>query len=430
MPIVSLSHSQRTPLRVSQRTATALLNPQERSHSCMWPGCTASFDTAELMKDHVLHTHFSDEDFSKYTCDVGGCERTYVTKHAFEDHRKTHSQDELDGSSEYKCEFAGCGKTYRLKSMLDRHIGKIHSVTYVCDHPGCGEKLTSKKALRSHRVVHKDVKSPNIACPVSGCQESFSSRMRLKAHIELSHPSVIRDQDSRTPHSRDKEMASPDDQKQVYACDYPGCNRVYMSAWALKEHRERHRSSPYDCGLCTQSFAFRKDLLVHRRTHSADGVKPIYKCDHPGCDRSYVVPGRLARHKATHKSATYKCDYPSCIQTFGLKGDLARHRQTHNPNRSESVFCDHPGCSKSYRSAHALAMHKEKHLTATLACPYPSCTYTFVYKQDLARHVRTHGAVYPCDIPSCRHIATTQEALNAHKATHSTESRPESQACD
>ena len=69
----------------------------------------------------------------------------------------------------------------------------------------------------------------------------------------------------------------------------------------------------------------------HSRAHT--GEKP-YKCDWPGCNKSYKMSSNLTPHMLTHTGEKpYKCDWPTCKKRFTYPQHLKRHKFTHQRNR-------------------------------------------------------------------------------------------------
>jgi hypothetical protein len=59
----------------------------------------------------------------------------------------------------------------------------------------------------------------------------------------------------------------------VYKCDYPGCNKSYSLEGSLEEHRLTHRPKNTPCDVCGKLFIHGDSVRQHKRLMHADIVK-------------------------------------------------------------------------------------------------------------------------------------------------------------
>ncbi|KAI3637249.1 hypothetical protein MIR68_004955 [Amoeboaphelidium protococcarum] len=80
--------------------------------------------------------------------------------------------------------------------------------------------------------------------------------------------------------------------QQLYACDFPGCNKQFDKYHNLKSHVKSHSvERPYACETCGLRFSRNHDLKRHERIHA--GVRP-YVCEY--CQKSFLRLDALNRH--------------------------------------------------------------------------------------------------------------------------------------
>ncbi|XP_077496654.1 uncharacterized protein LOC144107502 [Amblyomma americanum] len=156
------------------------------------------------------------------------------------------------------------------------------------------------------------------------------------------------------------------------------------------------------CDLCQYSTVFRRNLTVHRRTHT--GEKP-YSCR--CCARRFTHKSGLNRHMRTHgDQPRHEC--PHCSKSFLQSVHLAAHLRTHGVAAPDGegeageedlrpMSC--PLCQHAFPGKKALMQHLQRHVTADGQLLYPCarCEQVFAEQSSLDQHV---SADHPLDGPS------------------------------
>ncbi|KAK8737540.1 hypothetical protein OTU49_004531 [Cherax quadricarinatus] len=81
----------------------------------------------------------------------------------------------------------------------------------------------------------------------------------------------------------------------------PLCGRLLHTRSRFRSHLEycRRAANPqFACQTCHKSFAYRKDLEKHVRTHTGERPYPCHYCTYRFADRSSLVKHRRRHHPA------------------------------------------------------------------------------------------------------------------------------------
>ncbi|CAG2117567.1 unnamed protein product, partial [Medioppia subpectinata] len=240
--------------------------------------------------------------------------------------------------SAFICPINKCHKSYETDDRFQYHLRYKHSSPrFVCQHTGCGKRFRRRDALDVHSLNHEDIK--RVECPINGCHYRCTAEKYLTQHL-LSH-------------SADRE---------VFRCDFIGCQMTYKTISGLNGHQRTHRTVPtYRCGVdeCSEMFfgthaRRRHQEVVHNRRPFVKRVIK-YGCDWPGCE---WTGGHVNEHRRIHTGEMPAvCHWPDCGKRFRSNACLRNHMNIHTNVRP--YVCHWPGCQYSAANSGNLAKHKK-----------------------------------------------------------------------
>jgi len=186
------------------------------------------------------------------------------------------------------------------------------------------------------------------------------------------------------------------------------CEKRFSSRVALYNHTNIH-SGKYKCTECGRCCRSKRDLVVHRRSHSGE---KLYSCGE--CEKRFSSPSALCGHRNIHRGK-YKCtDCGRCCHT-------SRHLTIHRRSHSGEKAFECSVCSKRFTTSSHLVVHSIIHSRGKLySCT--QCEECFSYHSELSYHMNIHHREYtevkPYSCPQCDECFSHHSALSYHMNIH------------
>ncbi|KAM6980193.1 zinc finger protein ZXDC [Aplochiton taeniatus] len=268
-------------------------------------------------------------------------------------------------------------------------------VTFGCPQPDCPGTFDTRQKLKVHLLNHQEDPRP-FQCTFEGCGWAFTTSYKLKRHLQ-SHDKV-------RPHT----------------CQFEGCGRRFTTVYNLKAHVKVHdQENAFVCEICSERFRSATRLTNHQRVHF-EPQRP-YKCEFPGCEKTFITFSALFSHNRTHfrETGQFFCTYPGCDKCYDKACRLKIHMRSHTGERP--FVCDSEGCGWSFTSMSKLLRHKRKHDDdRRFTCPEEGCGKSFTRAEHLKGHSITHLGTKPfeCHVEGCSAKFSARSSLYIHSKKH------------
>ncbi|XP_054834164.1 zinc finger protein ZXDC [Eublepharis macularius] len=294
----------------------------------------------------------------------------------------------------YPCPEPRCAEIFSRKQLLRLHRLSAHGANTTAPQNGGGggggggEAEASAGSGRSARP---------FCCPVPGCAWAFATAYKLRRHL----------------HSHDK--------LRPFACSVPGCTKRFTTIYNLRAHGRAHeQEAAHKCEACGQRFPSAARLGAHQRRSHLEPDRP-YRCEYPGCERTFITVSALFSHNRVHfrEQELFSCSFPGCSKQYDKACRLKIHMRSHTGERP--FICDFEGCGWSFTSMSKLLRHKRKHEDdRRFTCSVEGCGKSFTRAEHLKGHSITHLGTKPfeCPVEGCCAKFSARSSLYIHSKKH------------
>lgn len=160
-------------------------------------------------------------------------------------------------------------------------------------------------------------------------------------------------------------------------CSFPNCgNKKRFPSHKASEEVIHSGEKPFKCSDCKYA-ANRKYIKEHqlRKHFQNTGCKNVFVCDFDGCNFRTTLKWNAIKHHRRHlKIKSFKCQHPGCGRSFVSRSNLHNHDVSHGEKKRFRGIQNN--CKFATKRPSTLRLHQATHSTiSAFKCPHNNCSY-------------------------------------------------------
>jgi len=215
----------------------------------------------------------------------------------------------------------------------------------------------------------------------------------------------------------------------LYACNQPGCGRLFRAWCHLSDHVYSHGNlpKPHLCSYCNYTSTTRANIKKHEIAVHEDPDRRDFSCDK--CTKKFKTSSNLYEHMRVH-NPDYRHSCPICKKEFKSMVGYNQHLRLHSGDLFSCGVCGEKFQSKHSVNRHEKDIHGMYSLpegSKTYKCGKKTCAAEFDCEEDYRLHLKSahqnKAGLLICHL--CKKICSNRMTLKLHfKKMHQNEVDP------